>query len=318
MWGGILVTINIESIISNMISELASYEDTGLIRGISGNEKGISDSAKRHFQELEQTFGSVKPEFLEAIVNFKKDAYLSLLALDFLDAGSDRAEKYAPERFLDSVHNLSLAMANTSQVNDFYADLSGNLKKSSRFVYHLVVKDLSTALCEAKPGPDYSKEAFSQFALEVLNHALPYSQGSVTDKWSFFKGEFDAIKAKYFPSEKIEDGITRDYIDMIVSGGGNNGAESPVDHFMQDRPKIIGMDYSRKRGADKAEVIFLTGDRNRPVRQPIGISIGRDTYLKPFLIGLADRLLRQFNATSYNDPLYNMTTAARTNIARQL
>ena len=147
---------------------------------------------------------------------------------------------------------------------------------------------------------------------------MPYSQGSVTDKWAVFKDEFNAIKAKYFPSERIEDAITRRYIDMIVNEKGNNGAGSQVDRFMQDHSKLVGMDYLRRRGTDNATVIFLTGDPNKPVRQQIKIHIGSDNYLRPFFIGLADRLSEQFSATGYKGPLYDMTTLAKANIARHL
>jgi hypothetical protein len=311
------------------ILEIASYEEGGLISSPNGKidlQKIVTDS-QTYFQGLQETFPKIRDEVLKDILSFTNNVYIALFDTDFVDQLGN-SEKYKPEVFLESAHRLSFEMSDSGKVGELYRVLNLNFSKSTKFSYNLVVKDLCDALDEVKERDDYSKEAFTGFALEVLNQTTPYLDGQVEDKWSVFKEVFDNIKTRYFPLIN-NDTVTKQevgifdimYILGLVRTGPvkeNDKTIPPEEVFCgqvgEQVGPVYGVDYGGRRDSHGAKIILYTNDPYNPQRVSIQITKGQPDKVVRFLEGVCNIALQNLRGRNYTGDLIRMTNQARINM----
>lgn len=319
--------------VRNILSEIKTFEEEGLIHDPSGKinlEKLVEDS-RIYLDRLSQAFGEIKEDLSGRILSLTNTAYITFFDTSFLGEKPGRSTKYNPNSFLESAHRLSFEMSNSGMVKGFYEALASNFSQSTKFVYNLVVKDLCRVLDEVKERSDYSKEAFTGFALDVLAQALPYSQGHVVDKWDIFRGQFDAIKNKYFSSENQDQAakpnlaaVNMTYISGLMKEGtlefGVNGKtieKTPGQRFCEAL-HVCGIDFGGRRDSSVARIAIYTGESKAPERVYLELEKGQKVPVKDFFADLGDAALSYLKQKNYSGPLEGMTHRAMINIREHL
>ena len=300
------------------LRDIKTFENEGLI-STSGNRINLQTlvrHSQEHFDGLTANFGQIRDEILGSILTFTDDAYLELLARDFVEAGPNRRKDYRPQALVVSARKLSYEMSDGGKVKEIYEALASNFKESRRFTYRLVVRDLSKALEEVKRRDDYSRETFTGFALEVLAQALPYAQGQVQDKWAVFKEQFNAIKDRYFPIQNAQgqgDINERYILDLVGKGpvrGGNGQVISPADLFDKAVGGLYGIQFGSRRDSDVGRVTLYVGNPNTLSTIQFEVTKGQQD-IADALVALADKALQNLRGPSFNPSLANMTNRAR-------
>lgn len=313
------------------LKEIKTFERDGLVSLPRGKIrlKSLTGTSQGHFDGLTETFGNVKDDVLEGILDFTTNVYIELLAQDFVEADHERWEKYLPQALVESAQRLSYEMPDSGKVRELYETLTSNFKESRRFSYRLVVGDLSQALDEVKGRDDYSKEEFTRFTLEVLTQALPYSQGHVQDKWAVFEEQFNAIKDKYFPpvngndenGERNGNTINLEYVLGLIKKDPvrRNGIDMQSEQiFSEEVGSIYGMQFRGKKGSNMAKLIFYTGNPYTPIIKTLELSRSLGGNVLFFFESVADVALKNLRDVGYTGDLVDKTKKAKFDIDRFL
>jgi len=315
--------------IEDRLKEIKEFEDGGLILDSTGPIilGAIARNTGKYFRKLSDNLGEQSDQVLEDILAFTRTAYVTFFDVDFIEEKPDRSKKYRPILFMGAVRDLSLEMSDADSVRKLYDALTTNIKHSSRFIYHLVVRDLSKAIEEANERPDISKKNFTEFALQVLDQSGNYP--GVEDKWGYFKNRYDSIKARFFPeiikeevvAEPKKETINAKYILELIKKGSirddNGTVKSPVEIFTGEVDSLVGVIFGGKRDARMARIELYTGDPYNPTRTAVDIEKG--TRGAPeFFLSISDIALKNLGAANYTGDLFTRTSRSKTSIINYL
>jgi len=315
-----------KQIIEEKLLEIESFEDEGLISSPNGkiDLQEIVSTTQNYFQDIREEFGELRQEVFSNILDFANNVYMVFFDLDFVEKKPNRSSKYIPGDFLEAAYRLSFEMSDGGKIRDFYDSLAINFDQSNRFIYHLVVKDLSFILSKVKQQGNYSKETFTSFALEILDQAKNYSIGKVKDKWIVFEELFDNSKNRYFPDlnnynppqNQNGNNFGIDYITALVRKRPKKHENELIklaEEYSERVGTIIGVDFQSKRERDNARINIYTPD-GKLLKIVITSKRRTSNDVKEFILGITDITLKNLIGSDKADAYFGMTIRAKKNI----
>ena len=286
--------MGIEAILGELTTyvEFLSVDDERTIHINKGKLDivGIAQEAEAHQGELQSRFTDLPNDVTEAAFKFSIDAYLSYLDSAFVATQAEGGTVYSPDKLIDSVRMLTLSFNRSEDVKNFYEALVAGLTNSKRFMYRIVVDDLTKVLSDIK-GDKSNMTKFGAFAIDVAKKAAYLTETGSRDKGKAFEKEYRDIVQSHFPSLNENDNIkgATEALDYdILEIYAKMGVVSGVRAFQRDYGNILSVQYTdHNKGHDRHLSFTFQPDGSPPYKSNAHLEgVKVSAQVKNFVVGV--------------------------------